>query len=61
MRDARFLPESHRVKGETALMSGDIVSARAQLEQGIACYDPQAGLLAEDPGAKLGELLGIDC
>ncbi len=51
LNDSRFLPDSHRARGETALMMGDFVSSRAQLEQGIACYDPQAVPLAEDPGA----------
>ncbi len=49
--DPRFQPESHRAKGETALMLGDFAAARDELEQGIACYDPQAVPLPEDPGA----------
>src|SRR5262249_15465230 len=35
-----LLPEAHRAVGEASLWLGDLPTARAHLEQGIACYEP---------------------
>ncbi len=35
-----LFPEAHRAVGEALLWLGDLPTARAHLEQGIACYEP---------------------
>jgi predicted ATPase len=41
IRDPVLLQESHMMLGAALLYLGELVSARAHLEQGIALYDPQ--------------------
>jgi predicted ATPase len=55
VQDPALLLEAHRPLGITSFCLGEIVSARAHLEQGIALYDPQrhrshAFLYSIDPG-----------
>ena len=55
VQDPALLLEAHRPLGITSFCLGEIVSARAHLEQGIALYDPQqhrshAFLYSLDPG-----------
>src|SRR5262249_50339876 len=38
--DATLLPEAHHVMGMAAFVFGELTSARAHLEHGIALYDP---------------------
>ena len=40
-QDTAFLLEAHRVLGPTMFWLGDLASARAHTEQGMALYDPQ--------------------
>ena len=54
-QDPALLLEAHRVLGQTMFLLGEIASARAHLEQGMALYDPQqhrshAFLYGQDPG-----------
>ena len=53
--DPALLLQGHRALGETLYRLGELVPARAHLEQGIALYDPQkhrahAFLYGQDPG-----------
>jgi predicted ATPase len=53
-----LLLEPHRALGTTLLWLGELVAARAHLEQGIALYDPQqhrshAFLYGQDPGVAI--------
>ena len=41
VQDPAFLQEAHLMLGSTLFYLGELVSARAHLEQGIALYDPQ--------------------
>ena len=40
-QDPALLLEAHRALGQTLFCLGELASARAHLEQGIALYDPQ--------------------
>jgi predicted ATPase len=53
--DPALLLQGHRVQGELLFHLGELVPARAHLEQGIALYNPQqhrthASLYGQDPG-----------
>jgi len=55
VQDPALLLEAHRVMGQTKFWLGDMASARAHLEQGMALYDPQqhrshAFVYGQDPG-----------
>ena len=55
VQDPALLLEAHRALGHTLFWLGELSSARAHLEQGIALYDPQqhrslAFLYGLDPG-----------
>jgi class 3 adenylate cyclase/predicted ATPase len=55
MQDQALLVEAHRAVGETLFRLGELVPARAHLEEGMACYDPQQHrshivLYGHDPG-----------
>ena len=41
MRDPALLLEAHHVLGNILYWSGEFVAAQAQVEQGVACHDPQ--------------------
>jgi predicted ATPase len=65
-QNSTLLPDAHHVMGMAAFAFGELTSARAHLERGIALYDPQrqpslAFLYALDPGvdcrAWLSEVL----
>ena len=43
LRDSALLQEAHVILGTTLVYLGELVSARAHLEQGIALYHPQQG------------------
>ena len=43
LQDSALLQEAHVMLGSTLFYLGELVSARAHLEQGIALYDPQQG------------------
>jgi class 3 adenylate cyclase/predicted ATPase len=54
-QDPALLLEAHRVMGQTMFWLGEIASARVNLEEGIALYDPQkhrshAFVYGQDPG-----------
>jgi predicted ATPase len=54
-QDLAFLLQAHRAMGQTLFWLGELVLARAHLEQGIALYDPQehrslALRYGQDPG-----------
>jgi predicted ATPase/DNA-binding transcriptional ArsR family regulator len=55
LQDPAFLLEAHRVLGHTMYWLGEMASARAHLEQGVALYDPRkycshAFVYGQDPG-----------
>jgi len=55
LQDPALLLEAHRVMGQTMFWLGEMVPARAHLEQGVALYDPQkhcshAFVYGQDPG-----------
>jgi predicted ATPase len=54
-QDPTLLLLAHRVRGQTLFHLGELAQAQADLEQGIALYDPQrhsalASLYGQDPG-----------
>jgi predicted ATPase len=57
MEDQAFLQEAHVMLGAPLFYLGELVSARAHLEQGVALYHPQPGRgwvfrLGADPGVR---------
>ena len=67
VQDPALLLEGHRALGMTLFVLGELTSAQAHLEQGIALYDPQqhrshAFLYGQDPGvAYLSQAAWVLC